>query len=54
MDQILNKVGSYWFNKKANKQFSSVGEDISVSKHAFLNDFLSVVIFCHNLEVDLV
>lgn len=54
MDQILNKVGSYWFNKKANKQFSSVGEDISVSKQAFSNDFLSAFIFRHTLEVDLV
>ncbi|XP_077214172.1 uncharacterized protein At5g01610-like [Tasmannia lanceolata] len=29
MDQILNKVGSYWFNKKANKELNSVGEDIN-------------------------
>ncbi|KAG1339032.1 hypothetical protein COCNU_04G013380 [Cocos nucifera] len=29
MDQILNKVGSYWFNKKASKEISSVGDDIN-------------------------
>jgi len=30
MDQILNKVGSYWLGKKANKQLDSVGDDINV------------------------
>ncbi|KZV26985.1 hypothetical protein F511_17098 [Dorcoceras hygrometricum] len=30
MDQILNKVGSYWLGQKANKEFSSVGDDINV------------------------
>jgi len=29
MDQILNKVGSYWFSNKANKELKSAGEDIS-------------------------
>jgi len=29
MDQIMNKVGSYWLGKKANKEFNSVGDDIS-------------------------
>ncbi|MQL83475.1 hypothetical protein Taro_015980 [Colocasia esculenta] len=29
MDQVLNKVGSYWFNKRANKEISSVGDDIN-------------------------
>ncbi|KAF9598170.1 hypothetical protein IFM89_025787 [Coptis chinensis] len=29
MDQILNKVGSYWFSNKANKELNSVGEDIN-------------------------
>ncbi|XP_061361189.1 uncharacterized protein At5g01610-like [Gastrolobium bilobum] len=29
MDQILNKVGSYWFNQKASKELNSVGDDIS-------------------------
>ncbi|CAN1134309.1 Uncharacterized protein At5g01610 [Linum perenne] len=29
MDQILNKVGSYWFNQKANKEINSVGNDIN-------------------------
>ncbi|KAI3441415.1 uncharacterized protein J3R85_002321 [Psidium guajava] len=29
MDQVLNKVGTYWFSKKANKELSSVGDDIN-------------------------
>ncbi|NP_001235361.1 uncharacterized protein LOC100305947 [Glycine max] len=29
MDEILNKVGSYWFSKKASKEFNSVGDDIN-------------------------
>ncbi|KAK4410532.1 hypothetical protein Sango_0126200 [Sesamum angolense] len=29
MDQILNKVGSYWLGQKANKEINSVGDDIS-------------------------
>lgn len=29
MDQILNKVGSYWFSQKANKEIDSVGDDIN-------------------------
>lgn len=30
MDQVLNKVGSYWFSRKANKEISSVGDDFNV------------------------
>ncbi|KAK8920990.1 hypothetical protein KSP39_PZI020826 [Platanthera zijinensis] len=29
MDQILNKVGGYWFSNRANKEISSVGDDIN-------------------------
>ncbi|XP_019097746.1 PREDICTED: uncharacterized protein At5g01610-like [Camelina sativa] len=29
MDQIFNKVGSYWIGQKANKQFDSVGTDLN-------------------------
>ncbi|KAL3717005.1 hypothetical protein ACJRO7_008565 [Eucalyptus globulus] len=29
MDQVLNKVGTYWFSKKANKEINSVGDDIN-------------------------
>ncbi|KAI4353449.1 hypothetical protein L6164_002398 [Bauhinia variegata] len=29
MDQVLNKVGSYWFSQKANKELSSVSDDIN-------------------------
>jgi hypothetical protein len=31
MDQVLNKVGSYWFSKRASKEIDSIGSDISVS-----------------------
>ncbi|KAF8397204.1 hypothetical protein HHK36_016111 [Tetracentron sinense] len=29
MDQIMNKVGSYWFSNKANKELDSVGDDFN-------------------------
>ncbi|CAI9779199.1 unnamed protein product [Fraxinus pennsylvanica] len=29
MDQVLNKVGSYWLGKRANKEINSVGDDIN-------------------------
>ncbi|KAK3029474.1 hypothetical protein RJ639_037495 [Escallonia herrerae] len=29
MDQVLNKVGSYWFSRKANRELNSVGDDIN-------------------------
>lgn len=29
MDEILNKVGGYWFSRRANKEISSVGDDIN-------------------------
>ncbi|CAJ2656067.1 uncharacterized protein At5g01610 [Trifolium pratense] len=29
MDQIFNKVGTYWFNQKANNQLNSVGDDLN-------------------------
>ncbi|XP_066362439.1 uncharacterized protein At5g01610-like [Miscanthus floridulus] len=29
MDQVLNKVGSYWFSKRASKEIDSIGDDIS-------------------------
>ncbi|KAH0466349.1 hypothetical protein M5K25_007032 [Dendrobium thyrsiflorum] len=29
MDQILNKVGGYWFTRRANKEISSVGDDLN-------------------------
>lgn len=31
MDQMMGSVGTYWFSKKAGKEFSSVGGDINVS-----------------------
>lgn len=41
MDQILNKVGSYWLGQKANKEFNSVGDDFNV----ILAKFLSFLVF---------
>ncbi|XP_043712762.1 uncharacterized protein At5g01610-like [Telopea speciosissima] len=29
MDQVLNKVGTYWFSKKASKEIDSVGDDLN-------------------------
>ena len=29
MDQVLNKVGSYWFSKRASKEIDSIGDDIN-------------------------
>ncbi|KAM3340405.1 hypothetical protein CQW23_24229 [Capsicum baccatum] len=29
MDEIMNKVGSYWLGQRANKEFNSVGDDIN-------------------------
>jgi len=43
MDEILNKVGSYWFSRKASKEFDSVGDDINVHT-TVLNTLL---IFCY-------
>ena len=34
MDQVLNKVGSYWFSKRASREIDSIGDDISVSRPA--------------------
>lgn len=30
MDQVLNKVGSYWFSKRASKEIDSIGDDLNV------------------------
>ncbi|KAI4341372.1 hypothetical protein MLD38_026103 [Melastoma candidum] len=29
MDQVMGKVGSYWFNQKASKEIGSVGDDLN-------------------------
>ncbi|XP_078435661.1 uncharacterized protein At5g01610-like [Wolffia australiana] len=29
MDQVANKLGSYWFSKRADKEISSVGDDLN-------------------------
>ncbi|KAG8064838.1 hypothetical protein GUJ93_ZPchr0004g38827 [Zizania palustris] len=30
MDQVLNKVGSDWFSKRASKKIDSIGDDINL------------------------
>ncbi|KAJ4970301.1 hypothetical protein NE237_003400 [Protea cynaroides] len=30
MDQVLNKAGTYWFSKRANKEMDSVGQELNV------------------------
>jgi hypothetical protein len=30
MDEIMNKVGTYWLGQRANKEISSAGDDIEV------------------------
>ena len=39
MDQVLNKVGSYWFGKRASKEIDSIGDDLNVRLPAHLNPF---------------
>uniref|UniRef100_A0A0D6R5R5 DUF538 domain-containing protein n=1 Tax=Araucaria cunninghamii TaxID=56994 RepID=A0A0D6R5R5_ARACU len=29
MDQIMTKIGSYWFSNRAKKEFSSLGDDVN-------------------------
>eukprot|EP00252_Welwitschia_mirabilis_P010061 TRINITY_DN2313_c0_g1_i1.p1 TRINITY_DN2313_c0_g1~~TRINITY_DN2313_c0_g1_i1.p1 ORF type:complete len:172 (+),score=37.43 TRINITY_DN2313_c0_g1_i1:238-753(+) len=29
MDEIMSKVGSYWFSRRANKEISSIGDDVN-------------------------
>lgn len=31
MDQVMNKLGTYWFSKRADKEISSVGDDLNVT-----------------------
>ena len=39
MDQVLNKVGSYWFGKRASKEIDSIGDDLSVRVARALQSF---------------
>lgn len=43
MDQIMSKVGSYWFSQKANKEIDSVGDDFTVSTPVSLSLFDFVI-----------
>lgn len=42
MDQVFNKVGSYWLGQKASQEFSSVGKDVNVTSEPL---FLFLVSF---------
>lgn len=43
MDQIMGKVGGYWFNQKAGKEMNNIGDDINVSHPLISSD--SLIIF---------
>ena len=32
MDQLMGKVGGYWFSQKANAEMNGAGDDINVRK----------------------
>lgn len=49
MDQILNKVGSYWIGKRANKELNSVGDDINVCPFFSFCFNLNYFRFCYDL-----
>ena len=42
MDQVLNKVGIYWFSKRASEEIDSIGDNFStvlvISARAMLFD----------------
>jgi hypothetical protein len=44
MDEIMNKVGTFWLGQRANKEISSAGDDIEVreTKPSHPCSFLSV------------
>jgi hypothetical protein len=45
MDQVLNKVGSYWFSKRASKEIDSIGDDLNVRACA-LESFFESSLYC--------
>ncbi|KAK4483806.1 hypothetical protein RD792_011013 [Penstemon davidsonii] len=49
MDQVFNKVGSYWLGQKASKEFGSVGNDINV---IFRDSIFSIQTICFKLLHD--
>lgn len=54
MDQIFNKVGSYWVGQKANKQFDSVGKDINVRspRTEYFVFLFSIISLIHLIDFD--
>lgn len=57
MDEIMNKVGTYWLGQRANKEISSAGDDIEVRDTKPSHDshpcsFLHLIMF--RLEICLV
>jgi hypothetical protein len=45
MDEIMNKVGSYWLGQKANKEMSSAGDDLEVRPCMGQNPISSSALF---------
>lgn len=43
MDQIMNKMGSYWIGKRASKELDSVGDDINVRAVSILKFVFSPI-----------
>jgi hypothetical protein len=47
MDEIMNKVGTYWLGQRANKEISSAGDDIEVrgTEPSHPCSFLLLIVF---------
>lgn len=50
MDQIMNKVGSYWLGQKANKEFNSVGDDFNVSFSISFSGLLLLIVSAYHFN----
>jgi hypothetical protein len=46
MDEIMNKMGSYWLGQKANKEMSSAGDDLEVRARDRILSLLCFAMFC--------
>jgi hypothetical protein len=58
MDEIMNKVGSYWLGQKANKEMSSAGDDLEVrpcmgQNPFFLCSVLVLFFFSRHVSVNI-
>jgi hypothetical protein len=52
MDQIMGKVGGYWFKQNAGKEINNIGDDINVSNLSIPFDpFFRMLLFSHLIGV---